>query len=77
MRLKTPKVMRQPKMAEERSEDRCCTLSACASRWRGRRTYFIVQNALEHDKTPCHQQGLDGVGEGVSLVGPGHVRRGD
>ena len=71
--LKTPKIIMQPKMAEERSEDRCYTTSACAFRRRGRRTYLIVQDALEHDQTPCHQQGLDGVGESVSLVRPGHV----
>ena len=64
-------------MAEERSEDRCCSLSTLARLCRERRTYFIVQNPLDHDQTPYHNQGLDGIGEGVCLVRPGHVRGGD
>ena len=76
-RLKMPKVSRQPRMAEERSEDRCYSLSTSACLCRERWTYFVVQDPLDHDETPCHKQGLDGVGEGVCLVRPGHVRGGD
>ena len=76
-RLKIPKVIKQPRIAEERSEDRCCSNSIRVFPCHGRRTYFIVQNSLEHDQTPCHEQGLNGIGEGVCLVGPGDVRGGD
>ena len=53
-RLKTPKVSRHPKMAEERSEDRGYSLSALAFLYRERWPYFIVQDPLDHDQTPCH-----------------------
>ena len=54
-RLKIPKVIRQPNMAEERSEDRCCSFLARSCRHGKSQTYFIVEKALDHDQTPGHK----------------------
>ena len=39
-------------MAEERSEDRCCSFSACSCRHGKSGTYLVVEKALDHDQTP-------------------------
>ena len=39
-------------------------------------TNSVIKNPLYHHQSPRHDQRFNGVGEGVGLVGPCHIRRG-
>lgn len=81
MRLKMPKVTREPSRAEERNEDRCWNSASLADGGAqfesGDKTNLIIPNSLDHDQTPCYHQGLYRIGECMGLVSPGYVGRGD
>lgn len=49
---------------------------AYCSRFRCKRAYLVLNDALDQDQTPENQQRLERVGEGVCLVRPGDVARG-
>lgn len=52
MRLKIPNVRSNPRIAEERSEDRCCGLLATACHVNQQITYSVIQYSLNHDQAP-------------------------
>lgn len=43
----------------------------------GDTTDLIIPDSLDHDQTPCYHQGLYRVGEGMGLVSPSNVGRGN
>lgn len=78
MRLNMPNVMREPRNAEDTSDDRCWKViqhrsSQERSHMMQLLTDLIVHYSLDHDQTPGDHQGLDGIGESVYLVSPGDV----
>ena len=75
MRLKIPKVASEPRMAEERSEDRCwksCKHQAHPEHLDSG-TNLIFQDPLDHDQTPRYNQSFHRVRKRMRLVSPGNV----
>jgi hypothetical protein len=78
IRLKIPKTTKTPSTVDERIEDRCFTQVRIIQNMRSKgATNLRVHYALNQDQTPGYDESLDRIREGMCLISPGHVGRGD